>query len=140
MKIEDLIYAACRGGWPAFLNMKSDKAKLLIARNYVDAICRDDISRVDGVQRDERTTRAILRSYARNISKLAKNTALLADVTASSEVSLYMSAFEDYVTSLNKLFVIDNIEAWCPAVHCNCIIRTFPKSIDDAAQDLWVHL
>ena len=56
MKIEDLIYAACRGGWPAFLNMKSDKAKLLIARNYVDAICRDDISRVDGVQRDERTT------------------------------------------------------------------------------------
>ena len=59
MKIEDLIYAACRGGWPAFLNMKSDKAKLLIARNYVDAICRDDISRVDGVQRDERTTRAI---------------------------------------------------------------------------------
>ena len=75
MKIEDLIYAACRGGWPAFLNMKSDKARLLIARNYVDAICRDDISRVDGVQRDERTTRAILRSYARNISTLAKNTA-----------------------------------------------------------------
>ncbi|HAM94709.1 MAG: hypothetical protein EGP67_00975 [Bacteroidales bacterium] len=29
----------------------SDKAKLLIARNYVDAICRDDISRVDDVQR-----------------------------------------------------------------------------------------
>lgn len=28
----------------------SDKAKLLIARNYVDAICRDDISRVDDVQ------------------------------------------------------------------------------------------
>lgn len=47
MKIEDLIYATCRGGWPAFLNMKSDKAKLLIARNYVDAICRDDISRVE---------------------------------------------------------------------------------------------
>ena len=124
MKIEDLIYAACRGGWPAFLNMKSDKAKLLIARNYVDAICRDDISRVDGVQRDERTTRAILRSYARNISTLAKNTALLADVTTSGEVSLSMSAFEDYVTSLNKLFVIDNIEAWCPAVRSKTAIRS----------------
>lgn len=124
MKIEDLIYAVCRGGWPAFLNMKSDKAKLLIARNYVDAICRDDISRVDDVQRDERTTRAILRSYARNISTLAKNTALLADVTASGEVSLSMSAFEDYVTSLNKLFVIDNIEAWCPAVRSKTAIRS----------------
>lgn len=124
MKIEDLIYAACRGGWPAFLNMKSDKAKLLIARNYVDAICRDDISRVDGVQRDERTARAILRSYARNISTLAKNTALLADVTTSGEVSLSMSAFEDYVTSLNKLFVIDNIKAWCPAVRSKTAIRS----------------
>lgn len=124
MKIEDLIYAACRGGWPAFLNMKSDKAKLLIARNYVDTICRDNISRVDGVQRDERTTRAILRSYARNISTLAKKTALLADVTTSGEVSLSMSAFEDYVTSLNKLFVIDNIEAWCPAVRSKTAIRS----------------
>lgn len=102
----------------------SDKAKLLIARNYVDAICRDDISRVDDVQRDERTTRAILRSYARNISTLAKNTALLADITASGEVSLSMSAFEDYVTSLNKLFVIDNIEAWCPAVRSKTAIRS----------------
>lgn len=124
MKIEDLIYAACRGGWPAFVNMKSDKAKLLIARNYVDAICRNDISRVDGVKRDERTTRAILHSYARNISTLAKNTSLLADVTASGEVSLAMSAFEDYVTSLKRLFVIDNIDAWCPAVRSKTAIRS----------------
>ncbi|MDO4161358.1 MAG: DUF4143 domain-containing protein [Prevotellaceae bacterium] len=124
MKIEDLIYAACRGGWPAFVNMKSDRAKLLIARNYVDTICRDDISRVDGVHREERITRAILRSYARNISTLAKNTSLLADVTASGEVSLVMSTFEDYVTSLKRLFVIDNIEAWCPSVRSKTAIRS----------------
>lgn len=127
MKIEDLIMAACRGGWPAFLNMKSDKAKLLIARNYVDAICRDDISRIDGVQRNERVTRAILRSYARNISTLAKNTSILTDVTASGEVSLVMSTFEDYVTSLKRLFVIDNIEAWCPAVRSKTAIRSGEK-------------
>ena len=30
MKIEDLINAACRGGWPAFVNMKSDRAKALL--------------------------------------------------------------------------------------------------------------
>ena len=124
MKMEDLIYAACRGGWPAFVNMKSDKSKLLIARNYVDSICRDDISRVDGIKRDERITRAILHSYARNISTLAKSTALLADVTSSGEVSLSMSAFEDYVTSLKKLFIIDNIDAWCPAVRSKTAIRS----------------
>lgn len=127
MKVEDLIYAACRGGWPAFVNMKSDKSKLLIARNYVDSICKDDISRVDAVQRDERITRAILRSYARNISTLAKNTSLLADTIASCELSLAMSTFEDYVTSLIRLFVIDNIEAWCPAVRSKTAIRSGVK-------------
>ena len=124
MKIEDLINAACRGGWPAFVNMKSDRAKLLIARDYVDTVCRDDISRVDGIKRDERITRAILRSYARNISTLAKNTSLLADVTASGEVSLVMSTFEDYVTSLKRLFVIENIEAWCPSIRSKTALRS----------------
>lgn len=124
MKIEDLINAACRGGWPAFVNMKSDRAKLLIARDYVDTVCRDDISRVDGIKRDERITRAILRSYARNISTLAKNTSLLADVIASGEVSLVMSTFEDYVTSLKRLFVIENIEAWCPSIRSKTALRS----------------
>ena len=124
MKIEDLINAACRGGWPAFVNMKSDRAKLLIARDYVDTVCRDDISRVDGIKRDERITRAILRSYARNISTLAKNTSLLSDVTASGEVSLVMSTFEDYVTSLKRLFVIENIEAWCPFIRSKTALRS----------------
>ena len=124
MKIEDLINAACRGGWPAFVNMKSDRAKLLIARDYVDTVCRDDISRVDGIKRDERITRAILRSYARNISTLVKNTSLLSDVTASGEVSLVMSTFEDYVTSLKRLFVIENIEAWCPSIRSKTALRS----------------
>jgi len=124
MKIEDLINAACRGGWPAFVNMKSDRAKLLIVRDYVDTVCRDDISRVDGIKRDERITRAILRSYARNISTLAKNTSLLSDVTASGEVSLVMSTFEDYVTSLKRLFVIENIEAWCPSIRSKTALRS----------------
>ena len=83
-----------------------------------------------------------LRSYARNISTLAKNTSLLADVTSSGEVSLVMSTFEDYVTSLKHLFVIDNIEAWCPAVRSKTAIRSGLKrafvdpSIAVAALDL----
>lgn len=142
MKIEDLIFAACRGGWPAFVHLQSDRAKLSIARDYIDTVCREDISRVDGVQRDERITRAILRSYARNISTLAKNTSLLADITASGEITLAMSSFEDYVTSLKRLFVITNIEAWSPSIRSKTAIRSGQKrafvdpSIAVAALDL----
>lgn len=124
MQVEHLIFAACRGGWPATVSMKSDRAKYLVARNYVDTVCKEDISRVDGVQRDERVARSIMRSYARNISTLAKNTSLLTDVTASGEVSIVMSTFEDYVTALKRLFVINNIEAWCPAIRSKTAIRS----------------
>ena len=50
--MDDLIFAACRGGWPDSLNKKSNKDKLLIAYNYLDNISETDISEVDGVKRD----------------------------------------------------------------------------------------
>lgn len=124
MEVEDLIFAACRGGWPATINIKSQKAKLLVARDYVNSVCRKDISRVDNVQRDERVARLLLRSYARNISTLAKNTSLLADIVSSEEISISMPTFDDYVAALTKLFVICNIDAWCPAIRSKTTIRS----------------
>lgn len=124
MEIEDLIFAACRGGWPATVNIKSQKAKLLVARDYVNSVCREDISRVDNVQRDERVARLLLRSYARNISTLAKNTSLLADIVSSKEISISMPTFDNYVAALTKLFVICNIDAWCPAIRSKTTIRS----------------
>lgn len=127
MEIEDLIYAGCRGGWPATMNMTSDKAKLLVARNYVDTVCKEDISRIDGIGRDERITRGIMRSYARNISTLAKNTSIYADVTVSGEITVAKSTFDDYLTALKRLFVINDIDAWCPAIRSKTAIRSGSK-------------
>lgn len=127
MQIEDLIYVACRGGWPATVNIKTDKAKLLVARNYVDTICKEDISRIDGVKRDERATKILLRSYSRNISTLAKKTSILADIVSSGEVSMTRPTFDDYVNALQKLFVISNIDAWSPAIRSKTAIRSSSK-------------
>lgn len=123
MSIKDIVHAACRGGWPATLNLHSEKSKLLVARNYLAGVCRDDISHVDGVQRNEKTTRLILKSYARNISTLAKKSSILADVTSSGMASLSIPTFDSYLDSLNKLFVIQDIEAWCPAIRSKTAIR-----------------
>ena len=77
LSIEELIFAACRGGWPAALRRKSDAAKLMIAKDYLNNICESDVSTVDGVQRNPVWTDMILRSYARNVSTLAKKTNIL---------------------------------------------------------------
>ena len=124
LSVERLIFCACRGGWPSTVSIKSDKAKLLVARNYVKTVCAEDISRVDGVARDELLTRMILRSYARNISTLAKKSSLIADVTSSGEVSCTEPTFDDYVSALRKLFVICDVDAWCPAIRSKTAIRS----------------
>jgi len=125
LTIDQLIFAACRGGWPSSLQKKSDKAKLLVARSYFDSLCAEDISNVDGVQRDETTTRLLLRSYARNISTIVSNRAIINDVNANTEFS--ESSFYSYVKVLKKLFLIQDVEAWCPAIRSKSAIQATDK-------------
>ena len=126
LSIEELIFAACRGGWPASLDDMSMAAKLLIARDYIDVICSEDISKVDKVQRNPALAKLILRSYSRNLCTLAKKTSMLADVSVEME-GTSTKTFDDYVEALEKLFVIEDIEAWCPAIRSATVIRTGKK-------------
>ena len=126
LKIEDLIRAASRGGWPATLRKKSDAAKLLIARDYLNNICETDIKTVDGVQRNPEWARLILRSYARNISTLAKKTSIFQDVVSNAD-SMSLTTMEQYINALERLFVIEDIEAWCPSIRSATVIRAGKK-------------
>lgn len=125
LTINELIFAACRGGWPSSLDKKSDKAKLLVARSYFDSLCREDISNVDGIKRDETTTRLLLRSYARNISTMVTNKTIIKDVNANTELS--DTTFYDYVKALKKLYLIQDVEAWCPAIRSKSAIQATDK-------------
>lgn len=127
MTVENLIFAACRGGWPAALSARTDKAKLMIARNYLNSVCSEDIMRIDNKPRNEKLAHQILMAYARNISTIAKATSLLKDVTESDIVECSRPTFDDYVTALEKLFVIQDIDAWCPAIRSKTAIRSMPK-------------
>ena len=127
LSVDDLIYAACRGGWPAAVSARSKKAALSVARDYVNTVCTSDIMRIDGSNRNSKLTRQILRSYARNISTLAKTGSLLQDVVASDDMDCSRTTFDDYVDALERLFVIQNIGAWCPAIRSKTAIRSGAK-------------
>ena len=127
MSVEDLIYASCRGGWPASLHVANRTSALLIAKDYVNTVCNDDVSRIDGRQRDSRLVSRILWSYARNVSTIAQKTSLLADITASGNMSCSPDTFDDYLKALSRLFVIQDIDGWCPAIRSKTVIRSSPK-------------
>lgn len=124
MSVEQLIFAACRGGWPAAINAKTDKNALAVVKDYVASVCESDVSRVNGVRRNPKLANLILRSYARNVSTLAKTSSMLDDVTASENISCSRTTFEDYVAALERLFVIQDVAAWCPAIRSKSAIRS----------------
>ena len=126
LSVEELIFAACRGGWPAALRRKSDAAKLMIAKDYISNIRETDISTVDGVQRNPAWTNMILRSYARNVSTLTKKTNIYKDVAANTD-SMTQATMISYINALEKLFVIEDVDAWCPAIRSATMIRSGKK-------------
>lgn len=126
LDIPALIKSACRGGWPVATTMP-EKAGMLIASDYVNTLCDIDISSIDGKRRNPKIARQIMRSYARNVSTIAKRTSILADITSSGEISLSLDTYDDYVRILEKLFVIQDIDAWCPSIRSKTAIRSMPK-------------
>ena len=127
IKLEELFYAACRGGWPRCLALKSKEGKLEIARDYYKQIYTRDISAYDGVKRNPELSRALLWSYARNMATLAKKTNIYADVKATNDTTDVTLA--SYIEVLEKLFVIQDIDAWTPQIRSKTAIRAAKKHI-----------
>lgn len=125
LTIEELIFATCRGGWPSSLNKKTESAKLLVAKSYVENIFYSDISTVDGKQRDPLKVQSLLRSYARNIGTNTSNKTIIDDVNSNANLS--ESAYYEYINALNKLFVIEDIPAWKPSIRSKTSIRSTNK-------------
>lgn len=125
LSVEELVFAVCRGGWPSSLEAVGDDAKLFVATDYFNNVVEVDISRVDGVERDSALAAQLLRSYARNISTLATKVSIRKDVLSVREVS--MPTVDSYLSALRKLFVINDVEAWCPAIRSATDIRASHK-------------
>lgn len=126
LSIENLIYAACRGGWPQAVITKNQKSALFVAKEYLENICEVDTSNIDNSKREPRKVRAILQSYARNISTLASNQTILQDVQ-SNFIDITSPTLYSYLNALERLFVIKNVPAWCPSIRSATAIRSSSK-------------
>ena len=126
LSVKDLIFAACRGGWPESLNKKSEKAQLFVAKSYVKNICEINVSSFDDVKRDPQKVRNILKSYSRNISTLASNSTILADINAEFQ-NISKNTYYNYINALKRLFVIEEVPAWSPNIRSKSSIRSTPK-------------
>ena len=125
LTIDELIYAICRGGWPTCFKIRSQKNKLKVAEDLLYQTCNKDISSIDSVRRNPLWAAAILRSYSRNICTLSENKTIYGDVRATNEIS--EKTFYEYLEALEKLYIVEDIPAWCPAIRSKTAIRAARK-------------
>lgn len=121
--LRDICFLICRGGWPKSLG-KSERAALRQSYNYIDAIVKRDISDVDDVNRDEVTTHKLLRSFARHQASQASYGTIAADLSSTEKQTLSDATVASYIKALQKLFVIEDMDAWNPNLRSKTAIRT----------------
>jgi predicted AAA+ superfamily ATPase len=125
LTVEQLAFITTRGGWPASIGEKASVA-LRHAYNYADAVINLDVSRVDGVEKNPARVRALMRSLARNISTAATLTTVRNDV-AVNESDISEKTISSYLNALRRIFVVEDLPAWNPAMRSKTVLRTASK-------------
>jgi predicted AAA+ superfamily ATPase len=125
LNIEQIAFAICRGGFPATIG-KSGTVALRMSVDYVEAIINQDISQVDGVEKNPNRVRLLLRSLARNIATMASAQTILKDIE-STETSISDKTFAAYYNALRRIFVAEPMPAWSPSLRSKTAIRTSSK-------------
>lgn len=125
LSIEKIAFTICRGGFPATIG-KPDKMALQMSVDYVEAIINQDISQVDGVEKNPNRVRVLLRSLARNIATMASTPTILKDIEGT-EATLSDKTFAVYYNALQRIFVIEPMPAWSPSLRSKTAIRTSNK-------------
>ena len=122
ISLERMAFIVCRGGWPATIGM-DERYSLRTAKDYVDSVSTSDISRADGVMRDQYTARALLASLARNVCTLADTTAIAEDLRNYAT----RKTVTEYISALRKIFVCEDVPAWRPSLLSKARLRLAPK-------------
>ena len=123
--LKDMAYLVCRGGWPQAVSQGGETA-LERAFEYVDAVVNSDISRVDGVSRDPKRARLLLKSYARLQGTQSTIVNIRKDMATGDATGPDDDTVSSYINSLRKIFVVEDAEAWCPALRSRAAIRMSP--------------
>ena len=122
--LDELAFLVCRGGWPKATLKENPKAALMQAKQYYKTVVGLDISRVDGVERNEELAKRLMRSYARNQGSQATLGTLLADLKNNEADTLTEYTIYSYINALKKIFVIEDALAWNPNLRSKTAIRT----------------
>lgn len=110
------------GGWPALIRRAPADA-MLATQGYLDETRLVDLERLDGVRRDPANVARVLRSLARNTATEAGDQTIARDV-AGADGSIDRHTVANYIGALARVFVVEDLPAWSPALRSRAILRS----------------
>lgn len=121
--IFDYSYLICRGGWPLAIDDDRDIA-LQQAKTFFDGLVNEDLFSLKDIplKKDVKRAMKLLKSYSRNISTEASNESIKADLKENGD-EIDKNTFVKYLLALERLYVIDELEAWNPNLRSKTAIR-----------------
>lgn len=126
IRLETICDLIIRGGWPENIGLPLDLAALLPSQ-YIEAIVRDDASRIDNIKRDYKKMMRLLRSLARNESTTASKAVLKRDIKEVDAETIDDNTITDYLDVFNRLFLIDNQSPFSTSVRSSVRIKQQEK-------------
>lgn len=126
LSLENLASIIVRGGWPASIEVKSD-AKYRFAKEYVKSLIHEEVKILDNVERNPEKMQNLLRSLARNVSTQVSVSTLESDVKNNFDDDISRPTVIDYLNTLEKLFVIEDVNATNLNFRSKYALRTKPK-------------
>lgn len=126
LSLNDIASIIVRGGWPASIEVRSD-AKYRFAKEYVKSLVHEEVKKLDGVERNPEKMQVVLRSLARNISTQVSNSTIEGDIKNVFDNDISRPTLNDYLNTLEKLFVIEDVNATNLNFRSKYALRTKPK-------------
>lgn len=124
--LRTLIKLTIRGGWPEAIHYDEKQAQIL-NKSYLKAIMDHDIYRLEGINRDSKKINLLLRALARNESTTVSINKLKKDIEEFEDESLSPQAISEYLTLLERLFLIENQESYHPHLRSSLKVKQAPK-------------
>lgn len=123
LKLSDIAFLICRGGWPIAVGLP-EEAALEQAFDYYDAVTKEDVTNVDGVKRASERVKRLMRAYARHQGTQASIATLKGDLKNNDTTTLDEDTISSYLDALRKIFVVEDMPAWNPNLRSKTAIRT----------------
>ena len=123
LKLQDIAFLICRGGWPMAVGL-SEEAALEQAFDYYDAVTKEDVTKVDGVKRASERVQRLMRAYARHQGTQVSIATLREDLKNNDTATLDENTIMSYLEALRKIFVVEDMPAWNPNLRSKTAIRT----------------